>query len=247
MEIITGVEGRRRWRIEDKLRIVAEAETPGAIISHVARRHHISRGLLSNWRQQVRRGALAAADDSAVFMPVRMLSRADVILSGRGRAARAEWCGGSGCRGPSDRDRVARRHLHPSGRGRRAGGVAPGHLGRAPVIAVPSAVRLRLAVGHTDMRRGMNGLALQVQQALQRDPHAGDLYVFRGKRGDLVKILWHDGVGMSLYAKRLERGRFIWPTPTQGVVSISAAQLGYMLDGIDWRNPQHTWRPQAAG
>ena len=97
------------------------------------------------------------------------------------------------------------------------------------------------------MRRGMNGLALQVQQALQRDPHAGDLYVFRGKRGDLVKILWHDGVGMSLYAKRLERGRFIWPTPTGGVVSISAAQLGYMLDGIDWRNPQHTWRPQAAG
>ena len=112
MEIITGVERRRRWRIEDKLRIVAEAETPGAIISHVGRRHHISRGLLSNWRQQVRRGALAADDHSAVFMPVRMLYagadavRADVILSGRGRAARAEWCGGSGCRGPSDRDRV---------------------------------------------------------------------------------------------------------------------------------------------
>lgn len=115
------------------------------------------------------------------------------------------------------------------------------------MIPVPSTVRVWLAVGHTDMRRGMNGLALQVQQALQRDPHAGDLYVFRGKRGDLVKILWHDGVGMSLYAKRLERGRFIWPTPTQGVVSISSAQLGYMLDGIDWRNPQHTWRPQAAG
>ncbi len=115
------------------------------------------------------------------------------------------------------------------------------------MIPVPSAVRVWLAVGHTDMRRGMNGLALQVQQALQRDPHAGDLYVFPGKHGDLVKILWHDGVGMSLYAKRLERGRFIWPTPTQGVVSISAAQLGYMLDGIDWRNPQHTWRPQAAG
>ena len=115
------------------------------------------------------------------------------------------------------------------------------------MIPVPSAVRVWLAVGRTDMRRGMDGLALQVQQALQRDPHAGDLYVFRGKRGDLVKILWHDGIGMSLYAKRLERGRFIWPTPTDGVVSISAAQLGYMLEGIDWRNPQHTWRPQAAG
>ena len=97
------------------------------------------------------------------------------------------------------------------------------------------------------MRRGMNGLALQVQQASQRYPHAGDLYVFRGKRGDLVRILWHDGHSMSLYAKRLERGRFIWPTPTRGIVPISGAQLGYMLDGIDWRNPQHTWRPQAEG
>lgn len=69
----------------------------------------------------------------------------------------------------------------------------------------PSGVRVWLAAGATDMRRGMNGLALQVQQALQRDPHAGDVYVFRGKRGNLVKILWHDGLGMSLYAKRLER------------------------------------------
>jgi transposase len=115
------------------------------------------------------------------------------------------------------------------------------------MISVPSGVRVWLAVGHTDMRRGMNGLALQVQEALARDPHAGDLYVFRGRRGNLVKILWHDGLGMSLYAKRLERGKFIWPTPTNGVIAISAAQLAYMLDGIDWRNPQLTWRPQAAG
>ena len=77
------------------------------------------------------------------------------------------------------------------------------------MIPVPSGVRVWLAVGHTDMRRGMNSLALQVQEKLGRDPHAGDLYVFRGKRGHLVKILWHDGIGMSLYAKRLERGRFI--------------------------------------
>ena len=115
------------------------------------------------------------------------------------------------------------------------------------MIAVPSGVRVWLAVGHTDMRRGMNGLALQVQESLKRDPHAGDLYVFRGKRGDLVKILWHDGIGLSLYAKRLDRGKFIWPTPRDGVVAISAAQLGYMLDGIDWRNPRWTWRPEAAG
>ena len=69
------------------------------------------------------------------------------------------------------------------------------------MIPVPSGVRVWLAVGHTDMRRGMNSLALQVQEGLKRDPHAGDLYVFRGKRGHLIKILWHDGIGMSLYAK----------------------------------------------
>src|SRR5438874_13091815 len=69
---------------------------------------------------------------------------------------------------------------------------------------IPSGVRVWLAVCRTDMRKGMNGRALQVQQVLGRDPHAGDLYVFRGARGDLIKIVWHDGIGMSLYAKRLE-------------------------------------------
>jgi transposase len=93
----------------------------------------------------------------------------------------------------------------------------------------------------------MTGLALQVQEALGRDPHTGDLYVFRGARGDLIKILWHDGVGMSLYSKRLEHGRFVWPSATGGTISITASQLSYMLDGIDWRNPRYTWRPSSAG
>jgi transposase len=114
-------------------------------------------------------------------------------------------------------------------------------------IAVPSGVRVWLAGGVTDMRRGMYGLSLQVQEGLGRDPHAGDLFVFRGRRGDLIKVLWHDGLGLSLYAKRLERGRFIWPSPADGAVAISAAQLGYLLDGIDWRNPRWTFRPSAAG
>lgn len=115
------------------------------------------------------------------------------------------------------------------------------------MIPVPGQCRVWLAVGRTDMRRGMNGLALQVQQSLGHDPHAGDLFVFRGRRGDMIKIIWHDGLGMSLYAKRLEKGRFIWPSPAEGVVAISAAQLAYMLDGIGWRNPRATWRPAAAG
>ena len=115
------------------------------------------------------------------------------------------------------------------------------------MIPISSGVRVWIATGHTDMRRGMNSLALQVQEALKRDPHGGDLYVFRGKSGKLIKILWHDGLGMSLYAKRLERGRFIWPQASDGTMVITPAQLSYMLEGIDWRNPIHTFRPQAAG
>jgi transposase len=100
---------------------------------------------------------------------------------------------------------------------------------------------------HTDMRRGFRALALLVQETLKRDPHAGDLYVFRGRRSDLIKIIWHDGQGACLFTKRLERGRFLWPSMTDGVVTISVAQLSYLLSGIDWRMPQETWRPQAAG
>jgi len=103
---------------------------------------------------------------------------------------------------------------------------------------IASGVRVWIATGHTDMRRGMNSLAVLVQEAFRRDLHGGDLYVFRGKSGKLIKILWHDGLGMSLYAKRLERGRFLWPSPADGVVTITPAQLGYLLEGIDWRMPQ---------
>ena len=117
------------------------------------------------------------------------------------------------------------------------------------------AVRVWLATGHTDMRKGFASLAVLVQETLKQDPHAGHLFVFRGRRGDLVKVIWHEGHGACLFTKRLERGRFIRPsfdprasgTTSEGAVSISPAQLGYMLEGIDWRSPQHTWRPQVAG
>jgi len=98
------------------------------------------------------------------------------------------------------------------------------------MIPVPTGVRVWLATGHTDMRKGFDGLALLVQETLRRDPHCGHLFVFRGRRGDLIKVLWHDGQGLCLYAKRLERGRFLWPSPADGVVTIMPAQLGYLLD-----------------
>ena len=114
------------------------------------------------------------------------------------------------------------------------------------MIPMASGVRVWIATGHTDMRCGMNTLALLVQEALKRDPHGGDLYVFRGKSGKLIKILWHDGLGMSLYAKRLERGRFVWPSAVAGAVVLTPAKLRYMLEGTDWRNPPPPLRPSAA-
>jgi transposase len=108
-------------------------------------------------------------------------------------------------------------------------------------------VRVWLAAGPTDMRRGFDGLARQVQEALGQDPFSGQLFVFRGRRGDLVKALWWDGQGLVLYAKRLERGHFVWPQAKYGVVSLTPAQLSMLLEGIDWRMPTRTWRPEMAG
>jgi transposase len=122
-----------------------------------------------------------------------------------------------------------------------------GCWGSEPMIGLPSETRVWLASGVTDMRRGFDGLALLVQEVLRRDPHCGHLFVFRGKHGGLIKVLWHDGQGMCLLAKRLERGRFVWPRTEGEAVTISAAQLGYLLEGIDWRLPQRTERPQVAG
>ncbi|HQT65909.1 MAG TPA: IS66 family insertion sequence element accessory protein TnpB [Acidocella sp.] len=107
-------------------------------------------------------------------------------------------------------------------------------------------VRVYLACGTTDMRKGFDTLAAQVQTLLQLDPHNGALYAFRGRRGDLVKILWWDGQGLCLFCKRLERGKFLWPQARDGSVSLTAAQLSMLLEGIDWRAPVRTWVPETA-
>lgn len=114
------------------------------------------------------------------------------------------------------------------------------------MIGLPSGTRVWLAAGVTDMRKGMDGLAAQVQQALAEDPFSGHVFVFRGRRGDLVKLLWWSGDGLCLFAKRLERGRFIWPQATSGSAHLSQAQLSMLLEGIDWRRPERTWQPQKA-
>ena len=111
------------------------------------------------------------------------------------------------------------------------------------MIAFPAGVTVWIAGGVTDMRRGMNTLALQVQQGLGRDPHAGEIFCFRGRRGDLVKVIWWDGQGACLFVKRLERGRFVWPTAKEGKVSLTPAQLAMLLEGGDWRAPKRLFSP----
>jgi transposase len=104
-----------------------------------------------------------------------------------------------------------------------------------------------LAAVVTDMRRGFNTLAAQAEKVLAEDPYSGPLFVFRGRRGDLLKIIWWDEQGACLFSKRLERGRFVWPAAKDGKVSVTAAQLSMLLEGIDWRMPSRTWRPLKVG
>ncbi|MDR6503953.1 IS66 family insertion sequence element accessory protein TnpB [Burkholderia sp. DN3021] len=117
--------------------------------------------------------------------------------------------------------------------------------GLTSVVGLPAGTRIWIAAGVTDMRCGFNGLAAKVQTTLAENPFSGHVFVFRGRRGDLVKVLWWTGDGLCLLAKRLERGRFIWPQATNGAVLLTQAQLSMLLEGIDWRRPERTWRPES--
>ncbi len=114
------------------------------------------------------------------------------------------------------------------------------------MIGLPANTRVWIVAGHTDMRKGFDGLAALVQTTLAANPFGGHVFVFRGRRGDILKILWFDGQGLVLLAKRLERGRFVWPQATSGGVVLTPAQLAMLLEGIDWRMPVRTGRPDLA-
>jgi transposase len=111
------------------------------------------------------------------------------------------------------------------------------------MIAVPPGVRVWLAARPVDMRKGFDGLAAIVQQELSKDPFGGHLFVFRGKRGDRLKILAWDGQGFCLFAKRLEKGRFVWPSPATVQVRLTSAELAMLIEGIDWRAVRRTDEP----
>jgi transposase len=116
------------------------------------------------------------------------------------------------------------------------------------MIAPPIGLRVYLACGYTDMRRGMQGLAMQVQQVLVKNPfEEGTVYAFRGRRGNLLKLIWHDGISLCMLSKRLERGQFIWPMASTGSVMLSAGQLTTLLEGCEWRAMARNLRPELAG
>jgi transposase len=115
------------------------------------------------------------------------------------------------------------------------------------MIPVPANTKVWLAAGVTDMRKGFVGLSAQAEAVLKGDPYSGHLFVFRGPRGDLIKVIWFDGQGSCLFSKRLERGRFVWPSAKDGKLALTPAQLAMLLEGIDWRTPKRTWRPLTTG
>ena len=115
------------------------------------------------------------------------------------------------------------------------------------MIPVPANTKVWLAAGVTDMRKGFNGLSALAEKVLSQDPYCGHLFVFRGRRGDLIKVIWWDGQGACLFSKRLERGRFVWPAAKDGKIALTPAQLAMLLEGIDWRMPKLTWRPLTTG
>jgi transposase len=114
---------------------------------------------------------------------------------------------------------------------------------------LPAGVKVHLAFGCTDMRKGIDGLAMLVQGMLRQDPFSGHLFLFRGRKANLIKIVFWDGTGLCLFTKRLEQGRFQWPATceTGGTVMLSSSQLSMLIEGIDWRAPERRWRPAVAG
>lgn len=112
------------------------------------------------------------------------------------------------------------------------------------MMGLPAGTQIWIVARVTEMRRGFLGLSGMVQTALEQNPFSGHVFVFRGKHGDLIKALWWNGDGLCLLAKRLERGRFVWPQATSGTVSLTPAQLSMLLEGIDWRRSMRSWSPQ---
>ena len=254
IEVIAGRERRRRWTADQKREIAAESLQPGVSPVMVARRHGISSGLLYTWRQRLLCGALGAvADTKPRFVRVDVVAGPPQLEA----ATPAAPAVGATRNASGIADRRAGRSYRDHAVGWRKGArrctgerscTAAG-VGRAGavMIAAPPGVRVYLACGTTDMRRGMVGLAMQVQQVLSQNPFDGAVFAFRGRGAGLIKLLWHDGIGLCLLTKRLERGHFIWPMTSTGTISLTTSQLATLLEGCEWRAPIMSRRPELVG
>ena len=220
----------RRWSVEERDTIVRASLKKGTTVNAVARLYGVQPWQIYEWRKQARQAAQQSK--AATLVPVQVTESDEagkiepkqscsVVIEAQ--SARITITGLHRCHG----------RAHCSG--------VPGAM-----IAPPANARIWIAAGVTDLRRGFGGLSALVQTALEQDPYAGHVFVFRGRRGDLIKLLWWDGDGLCLFAKRLERGRFVWPKTDSGTVALTRAQLSMLLEGIDWRQPARTWKPEMA-
>jgi transposase len=233
----TKQEKRRRRSVEEKRRIVEETLEAGASVARVARRHAVNANQVFYWRKKYREGRLGKKQSSKL-LPVTL---SDISWSKSGRASCASLPFAVG----SMEIKLAKGTLRVAGKHRR-GGAAYSDRVSGRMIGLPAGTRIWIAAGVTDLRRGFTGLSGMVQTALKENPFSGHVFVFRGRRGDLIKMLWWDGDGLCLFAKRLERGRFLWPQATSGTVALTPAQLSMLLEGIDWRRPVRSYDPQMA-
>jgi transposase len=223
IEVITGRSRRRRWTVEEKARIVAESFEADANISEVARRNGVARGLLTAWRQF----AAAARSPVPSFVPVQI----DAEESSRGAAG--------------ERGRVAGR----AGSGADDARDGTVSAARRPVIGLRADLKVVLATQPVDFRKSVHTLSALVSEALHANPYCGDVFVFRSKRMDRVKLLAWDGSGMVLVTKWLHQGRFTWPPIRDGVAHLSATQLAMLLDGLEWTQvlPKPVRQPALVG
>lgn len=223
----------RRHSIEFKRTVVEQSLQPGASVSRLARQHDVNANQIFAWRKAYQEGRLGGA----AFVPIILADTDDED------APEMLDTPAAGIRSADDRaqGRTADRR-----RTSRRPDACAGSCGAVAMIVPPAGTRIWIAAGITDMRRGFDGLAALVQTQLQADPFSGQLFVFRGRRGDRIKVLWWDGDGLCLFAKRLEHGKFVWPQVTHGTVALTPAQLSMLLEGIDWRRPVRTAPNRAA-
>ena len=208
----------------------------GASVARVALKHGVNANQVFQWRRLYRDGKLGVPPEGAMkLLPVSVADDEELPEVRADRSGFIEF--------GRDSYRAARRGSDQPRRLRRSGGCPRGAHESSSVISLPAGTRIWIAAGVTDMRRGFHGLSAQVQTVLEQQPLSGHVFVFRGRRGDILKVLWFDGDGLCLLAKRLERGRFVWPQAASGTVSLSRAQLSMLLEGIDWRAPIRTSEP----